>query len=207
MSNQLIIVDQEAKQIIYENFRYQRTSKNGKSYRCCIRTCKAGGSLDNGLFKRNGKIHANHAEMSQIEIDKLLKVKELKKVAETDQTIKISASYTKCYSELATKYPAEELAEVLKPCKNVKSTMYYHINKSKPASSVNINDIEINETYQSLFDKRFLQYDNKNNNNRILIFISYIGFKILFGSKRWHFDGTFKASPNFFKQILTIHGL
>ncbi|CAF0998416.1 unnamed protein product [Brachionus calyciflorus] len=69
------------------------------------------------------KIHANHAEMSQIEIDKLLKVKELKKIADNDQTIKISASYTKCFAELATKYRAEELAKVWKQYKNIKSTM------------------------------------------------------------------------------------
>ncbi|CAF0901770.1 unnamed protein product [Brachionus calyciflorus] len=199
----VILVDDEAKQIIHENFRYQRVSKNGKNYRCCNRSCKAGGKLDNAVFQRNANIHANHSEMSKIKIEKLTKINDLKKQIETNHKINISANYVQCYAELATKYPGE----VWKPYKNIKSTLYYHSNKTKPAAPTITDDIVINDTYKNLFDKKFLQFDNHNNNNRIMIFISYVGFNILFGSKRWHFDGTFKASPNLFKQIQTIHGI
>ncbi|CAF1011457.1 unnamed protein product [Brachionus calyciflorus] len=43
------------------------------------------------------------------------------------------------------------------------------------------------------------------NSNRILIFMSPIGMKILSNSTRWHLDGTFKTCPTYFHQILSIH--
>ena len=41
--------------------------------------------------------------------------------------------------------------------------------------------------------------------NRMLIFASIEGLKLLASSPQWHFDGTFKSCPKLFTQIFTIH--
>ena len=114
MNSEAKLVDEVAKQIIFQQFKYQSNTKTGKGYRFCNRSCKAGGNFENGIFSSNDKNHTNHAEMTQIEVDKLLKVKQLKRSAETDHTINVRASITKFYSELASNYPPEELSQVQK---------------------------------------------------------------------------------------------
>ena len=56
--------------------------------------------------------------------------------------------------------------------------------------------------YEKLFDEKFLQFDNLNDDNRIIILLTSPGKKILCQSKRWHFDGTFKTTPKLFYQML-----
>jgi hypothetical protein len=45
----------------------------------------------------------------------------------------------------------------------------------------------------------FLQYDNQDKTgNRILVFFSETGAKIVDEAKEWHIDGTFKNCPRIF---------
>lgn len=55
--------------------------------------------------------------------------------------------------------------------------------------------------------KKFLQFDNKNPNNRIIIFFSEKTIKYLESSKYWFCDGTFKYCPTIFMQLYVIHGI
>ena len=54
---------------------------------------------------------------------------------------------------------------------------------------------------RNLTDEIFLQHDNKNPTNRILIFAGKPGLKHLASSPRWQADGTFREAPQFFFQL------
>ena len=56
----------------------------------------------------------------------------------------------------------------------------------------------------------FLLYDNKetmDGEGRILVFATKENLRILFKSRIWFVDGTFKTAPNISLQLFTIHGL
>jgi len=55
--------------------------------------------------------------------------------------------------------------------------------------------------------EQFLQYDNGNNESRILIFGTTTSLSFLADSDDWFMDGTFKVTPPQFAQLYTIHGL
>ncbi|CAF0860471.1 unnamed protein product [Brachionus calyciflorus] len=96
-----------------------------------------------------------------------------------------------------------KLAEYWKPFPVVSSYLRYNRNKTKPANPKEPKDILINEAYSKLNDQLFLQFDNHDNRNRILIFMTPIEMKILANSNRWHLDETFKTCPTHFHQILS----
>ena len=55
-------------------------------------------------------------------------------------------------------------------------------------------------------NKVFLRYDNKDINNRILIFASGTQLHCLIEATRIHGDGTFESCPNLFYQLYIITG-
>ena len=66
-------------------------------------------------------------------------------------------------------------------------------------SNVVVNDIK---TKDGKFN--FMIYDN-HKKNRILVFVSYTGLKMLSESNKWHSDGTFHTKAKYFGQLYTIH--
>ena len=55
-------------------------------------------------------------------------------------------------------------------------------------------------------DQQFFVYDN-GRPDRILLFGTDEGFRVLSNSQDWFLDGTFKSSPVQFMQLYTVHGL
>ena len=53
----------------------------------------------------------------------------------------------------------------------------------------------------------FLQYDNENDAERILIFGTAAAISFLSNSDDWFMDGTFSTAPPQFAQLYTVHGL
>ena len=85
--------------------------------------------------------------------------------------------------------------------------------RGKTKNAINILDVEVKDTLTS-DQQPFLIFDNKKR-NRILIFASPTGLKILSESKKWHGDGTFQlckvftkyfVKSKYFAQLYTIHG-
>ena len=52
----------------------------------------------------------------------------------------------------------------------------------------------------------FLRYDNKSENNRIILLGCDQTIKILGEANDWFMDGTFKSAPTELPQIYTLHG-
>ena len=63
------------------------------------------------------------------------------------------------------------------------------------------------ESYTLTLEKKMLlQYDNKKDKKRILIFMSQYGIDWLRESTKNHSDGTFRTCPNLFYQFYVIFG-
>jgi hypothetical protein len=80
--------------------------------------------------------------------------------------------------------------------------------KNKPKIAKDFDNFEFVDDYEkfskTLDNKDFLQYDNNNKSNRIQIFASEAGIKLLSESTRWQADGTFFCAPKPFKQVYYI---
>ena len=66
-------------------------------------------------------------------------------------------------------------------------------------ANVQVHDVK---TQDGKFN--FLIYDN-HKQNRILVFASKTGLKMLSESVKWHSDGTFHTKSKYFAQLYTIH--
>ncbi|RNA22895.1 hypothetical protein BpHYR1_015621 [Brachionus plicatilis] len=168
MEKEILYLDTEYKQIIFEKHRYQKNEKKSSWYRSNI------------------TIHLYPT------VDAY--------------NVPLMDAYNRQYQKLTEKYSYNEIAEYWKPFTTVKSNLRYHRNQTKPNNPKQTKDIQINEIYSTINCEQFLQFDNKDNKNQILIFMFPIGMKILCNSVRWHFDGTFKTCLTYFLQIISFHG-
>lgn len=66
-------------------------------------------------------------------------------------------------------------------------------------------DLVIPEISKKFNGESFLLGDNENGEERVIVFGSLIGLKLLYESKIVSADGTFKSSPHGFSQVYTIH--
>ncbi len=78
-----------------------------------------------------------------------------------------------------------------------------HRNKDVNKNASSLIELIVPEV-KTKYGEPFLIHDNKKK-NRILVFASPIGLKILSESKRWHSDGTFHTKSKYFGQLYTIH--
>jgi len=79
-----------------------------------------------------------------------------------------------------------------------------------PVNPSTLSEIIIFEPYTlTLSNNSFLLYDSGSDDvNRILLFSIEQNLKILASDQcHWFIDGTFKSSPQFFSQVLTIHAI
>jgi hypothetical protein len=205
MNNNAILVDPEGRQIVLNNFRYQKNGSDRPYYRCVNRACGASLKKVGNGFERLTSYHC-HNEETDCMIDLIIMGREINKYAKENPGSNLQAVYNDYYQKLATKYAHEEIAENWKEYKKIRSRLSYHKKKSRPNNPTCIAEINLNEKYRNIFEKPFLQFDNQDNNNRIIIFMSQVGLEILSKAKRWHFDGTFKTAPKLFYQIMMIHG-
>jgi hypothetical protein len=123
-----------------------------------------------------------------------------------------STIYNEEYQKLQeiNKIPIEAIAEYLKPYNCYKPTFEKKRAKNRPILPKTEDDIDFtkDETIkytQTIEQEKFLIYDNKKKNNRIIIFAADYGLKLLSESNRWHSDGTFFMTPKPFKQTYLIH--
>ena len=81
-------------------------------------------------------------------------------------------------------------------------------NNQRPNIPQNLAEVVIADPYdKSSSGARFLQYDNQNPRNRIILFYTVEGLQHLCGSRQVFCDGTFKTTPRLFCQHYTFHGI
>jgi hypothetical protein len=96
------------------------------------------------------------------------------------------------------------------PSKALLKRQIKRIRKSEsgiPAIPTSINELVIPDSFKrTLNNDNFLAYDSgPEDAERILIFTTAVNLDFLKKSSNWYVDGTFKASPNLFEQVLTVH--
>ena len=107
---------------------------------------------------------------------------------------------------LANKVPRSIVASKFKPYQVQKTTLQKRKSKTLPAQPPNIQNIDIAGDFGLTLEYlKFLQYDNKSENQRVIILACDEAIKLLAKAKTWHIDGTFKSCPKGLMQIFTIH--
>ena len=106
---------------------------------------------------------------------------------------------------------AAAIAEYTKGYAHSKSGFDAIRTKSRPKipkdlETFNFNEEEYKAFKNTIHHLKFLQYDNSSQDNRILIFASEVGLRILSQSSRWQSDGTFFCAPKPFHQVYYIMG-
>ena len=104
-----------------------------------------------------------------------------------------------------------EISEYIGVYKSYKSCFEKIRAKNKPTiptrekDSFDFSDPKCQKFTKTIEGKDFMMYDNKKLENRIVIFISEYGFRLLSQCERWHGDGTFFSAPEPFNQVYLIH--
>ena len=100
-----------------------------------------------------------------------------------------------------------EVASNFPQFSQIQSTLYKNRLNCFPKLPTKIEDIKIEGEWSKTVNKEdFLVSQVKNKKDSAIIFCSKIGLEILSKAKRWHSDGTFETSPEFFYQFYIIHG-
>jgi hypothetical protein len=77
-----------------------------------------------------------------------------------------------------------------------------------PPTPSNLRELLIPVDYENTsLGVKFLQFDNGNADDRILIFATSDNLDRLASCNHWYADGTFKSTPPLFAQVYAIHGL
>jgi hypothetical protein len=98
----------------------------------------------------------------------------------------------------------EVISIYIKPFKSMRSTLYNISKKNLPNIPTSTDEIELNEEYTQTTDKkRFLLFDTIDD-DRAIAFCSEAGLEKLAKSDQWHIDGSFKAAPLIYYQLLII---
>ena len=120
---------------------------------------------------------------------------------ETTQNIISAATDSLTPSEACTLPSVQALRKTVQRAKSK--------SHNAPASPNNLADLEIPEQYaKTSSGAPFLVHDSgspENGPERILIYASAEGIRMLRESEKWYADGTFKTVPRLFTQLYTIH--
>ncbi|CAF1097767.1 unnamed protein product [Brachionus calyciflorus] len=219
----LIPTEKVGKHFLYHNHRLYNKLKERDIYGITICRCRKYYSKskcrvllrsnDAGEVVSIKSIHKDHEDVKNAEVTML--------VARNSAKENIRASkgpVQKVFEKTINKAIAEsqqglkDASKFAPKYKNISKTLYKIKNKDQVSKDKLPNQIEdinfegdLNEYTMTNCKNRFLLYDDKQE-ERIICFASNIQLEILSKCKRWHVDGTFRASPSLFYQVYLIHG-
>ena len=158
------------------------------------------------MIRSAGRTGHNCLNDNQVKI--LIKGQELKKKVETNIAQTVQELFKVAQDELsADKVPDNVVAADFTSLLHQSSGL--HKRRAKTLPSVPKNFVELDITGQFALTTGgmpFLRYDNKSENNRIILLVCDKTLKILGDSKDWYMDGTFKCAPEQLLQMYSLHG-
>jgi hypothetical protein len=99
----------------------------------------------------------------------------------------------------------ETINAYIPPFRSMRSTLYNIRIKNLPKLPTDASEIILTEEYNQTVDKkRFLLFDT-NDDDRVIAFCSEDGLDKLSKANQWHIDGTFKAAPSIYYQLIIVH--
>jgi len=165
-----------------------------------------------------GVYNHHHKKLSEVVIQSKIAQYEEKILASTTRQplaqihseiqSKLVKELTVDQQEEETERILDEIAEVFPEFDEVKSGLRKRRNKNQQQLPQAAEEIELEgDDTKTNAGQKFLLYDNKKKKkNRIMIFCSSSGLKLLCRSLFWHCDGTFHCAAKYFTQLYILHG-
>ncbi|CAF0940153.1 unnamed protein product, partial [Brachionus calyciflorus] len=195
--------------VLIDNFIYNFHSFNEFSntyyWRCAQGPCRASATTFEDLAKLNGKEHL-HDGLTDVDLKIMRKIMLLKEQALYTDT-PIPKLYFQERSDLISQnVDCIYLSKFFPKLETLQKTLYRFRNSNMPQRAKNIESIVLDNEFIVCQDgkSRFLLFDT-NDTDRIIAIASNECLNILSKSASWHIDGTFKAAPEGFVQVFTIH--
>lgn len=190
--------------LLLEGHQYyqKKEYKNGSSYWRCVNWPKCHGTTtvmltENKIMKST--VHKCQKSIAKNEVRKAISICETKVSEDFKKTIPT------VYREavISLKDASDDTIKEFPSYKNVKSNLYKKRNMAvgvKKTRYAIATDVEVPDIFQ-----KFLLFDYKYRNNRIIAFASDMSRDIISREKHFFGDGTFKTCPRPFLQLYTLH--
>ncbi|CAF0798938.1 unnamed protein product [Brachionus calyciflorus] len=132
---------------------------------------------------------------------------ELKQEISSDLTKSIKTAYNDTQRILIKEnIPDRAVAALFPRFSTVNNTLYKIKATKRPPIPSDFSKLTITGDYLITTKKQpFLRYDNRSSTSIIIIFVDNECLKYLADAKEWFIDRTFKASPDQFLQLYTLH--
>ncbi|KAK7111040.1 hypothetical protein V1264_014822 [Littorina saxatilis] len=186
-------------------FRFDKRSSNDPEllfWRCDQKLCKA------RIHTRNGEVvheigdHQHAPNLPKVEADKALNRMKSQAHTTRDATRQILADVHDGLSQATVL----SLPSKFSMTRSIQRQRQRNNLPRLPATLAELGQIP--EDMKVLTDgTTFLAYDSGRGADRILLFATPDGLRLLFEQKDWFADGTFKVAPGYFTQVYSIHVL
>lgn len=201
-------------QLLYKNNLYNKHKTI--SWKCisCSITLSVN-EIDQIVTREPGE-HKGHLDVTPVRLAVLRAINKMKDAARDETETDLKVIYNRYYQALLDqKFTVGDIHSKqdgkLLRYPDLRPTLAGQRRSVVPILPKKIEEIdfdlpEYEEYTKTSESKPFLQYDNKKNPNRILIFISGYGIDWLRESHANHSDGTFWSAPKYFFQFYVIFG-
>ena len=204
--------DLEKRFLIRNNYIFKWYRKNkgsGSEYWLCKRCLKHSVTVENNLItNENSHLNNQDDEDTCIHTDEeLLCLKTVVRIRERcyKEVNPIPEIYDDEIATLNEFLSTDVISRYISPFQTMRTTLYNIRKKKLPSIPNHTSEIALTEEFAQTIDKkRFILYDS-NDDDRVIAFCSDAGLEKLAASDKWHIDGTFKAAPLMYYQLLIIH--
>ncbi|CAF1069668.1 unnamed protein product [Brachionus calyciflorus] len=222
MSNDLILIDRNIENekntvnshsiayFQYHTYRWREDNSDGTTrYYCTNKTnfkCTACIKTRGEVFICQTGLHFGN-KMDDLDVKCLIAEQDLKKMVMGDLSKSIKECYNTIQSDLLKKdISADVVAAKFPSFAKISSTLQKRRRNKQPEVPKDFHNLTITGEYEKTIQGTlFLQYDNKSENKRVMIFVDDATLKILAQAKLWLMDGTFKSAPKKLLQLYTTH--
>ena len=203
----MAFVSQRGKELLTDEYGYVYTCNNKNKdgtkvyWVCCKRFCNVRVHTVNANITFRSDIHCHAADQSRSAAHSAISA--MLNAAETTQNSTrniLSDGVQNVDEQTAAAMPSKSTL-----CRRIQRARR-RVNPTPPIPTVR-HGFDIPDKYRYTADgKQFLLWDSgRDDINRILAYCSEEGLDLLLNKPHWFCDGTFKASPDIFYQIFSLH--
>jgi hypothetical protein len=174
------------------SFRY--TFKMRPSPNCCQVSITVDKDLKTVIRDNNNH---NHNPMCDKELESYIGLQSVKIDVEKNPTVSAQATHTKMHSGFIDKgLTYQDLSQYFPSFQTCGRALFKRKAKKHPQQTAELNELELLDEYKLTTNKcEFLRYDNKNIEDRMLIFVCDEALDVMSKSPQWFIDETFKSAP------------
>ena len=194
--------------IVHEGYIYQKIRENGEWswWRCKDRTCKGKLRLENGQVTATTGEHFHPPSQAQTSAN--IVISSMKRRAR-EESVPLPQIYRQEMTKLYGGPGCEETAVNVPSFQNLKSSLYRSRLQRFPTLPQTREEIDFSgEWTRTAREEDFLLVDTGHTDrNRLVAFATVGNLEKLCEAETIYIDGTFKASPQLFYQLFTVHAV